>query len=70
MKDNIQKTKEKIYFDCIKFSQKFSQTVGEDNKYFITIHQLESILKDACPAECHFQEPYGFVPEADCPVHD
>ncbi len=20
--------------------------------------------------ECHFQEPYGFVPEADCPEHD
>ena len=20
--------------------------------------------------ECHFQEPYGFVPEAGCPTHD
>jgi len=20
--------------------------------------------------ECHWQEPYGFVPEADCPEHD
>ena len=20
--------------------------------------------------ECHIQEPYGFVPEADCPEHD
>lgn len=20
--------------------------------------------------ECHLQEPYGFVPEADCPEHD
>ena len=20
--------------------------------------------------ECHYQEPYGFVPEADCPEHD
>jgi hypothetical protein len=23
-----------------------------------------------CLGGCGFQEPYGFVPEADCPVHD
>ena len=23
-----------------------------------------------CGLGCHIQEPYGFVPEADCPVHD
>ena len=23
-----------------------------------------------CKNECHFQEPYGFVPEADCEIHD
>ena len=23
-----------------------------------------------CNCECHYQEPYGFVPEADCPIHD
>lgn len=28
---------------------------------------LESIN---CGRACGFQEPYGFVPEADCPVHD
>lgn len=66
----IQETKTKAYLDCIKFAQNFNQVVGEDNKYFVTIEQLENILKDACPYSCGFQEPYGFVPEADCPVHD
>lgn len=23
-----------------------------------------------CGNACGYQEPYGFVPEADCPVHD
>ena len=23
-----------------------------------------------CDLACGFQKPYGFVPEADCPVHD
>lgn len=23
-----------------------------------------------CLGGCGYQEPYGFVPEADCPVHD
>lgn len=23
-----------------------------------------------CDGECHFQEPYGFVPHAGCPLHD
>lgn len=34
--------------------------------------QLASPLDDVCEAgyECHFHEVYGFVPEADCPVHD
>lgn len=28
--------------------------------------------QDVCEAgyACGFQAPYGFVPEADCPVHD
>lgn len=27
-------------------------------------------LTGDCGNECGFVEPYGFVPEADCPVHD
>jgi len=23
-----------------------------------------------CDYECHYVEPYGWVPEAGCPVHD
>ena len=23
-----------------------------------------------CDRECRYTEPYGWVPEADCPVHD
>ena len=23
-----------------------------------------------CGHECHWVEPYGWVPEADCPIHD
>ena len=23
-----------------------------------------------CPYDCHFAEPYGFVPMAGCPIHD
>jgi hypothetical protein len=23
-----------------------------------------------CGNACGYQEPYGFVPEADCPIHD
>ena len=23
-----------------------------------------------CDGECRFQEPYGFVPHAGCPIHD
>jgi hypothetical protein len=32
----------------------------------------QTIILDSwdCESECHYQEPYGFVPEADCPVHD
>jgi hypothetical protein len=25
---------------------------------------------DLCEYECHWQDPYGFVPEAGCPIHD
>lgn len=27
-------------------------------------------LAGNCSCACLFQMPYGFVPEADCPVHD
>ena len=25
---------------------------------------------EECGRVCHYATPYGFVPEADCPVHD
>ena len=27
-------------------------------------------LYEKCDNNCHYTEKYGFVPEADCPVHD
>ncbi len=35
--------------------------------------KIEKEYKGQFPSkncECHIQEPYGFVPEADCPEHD
>ena len=28
------------------------------------------ICHQPCNNECHFQKPYGFVPEAGCEIHD
>ncbi len=39
-----------------------------------TIHDaclnLSCLCHQPCANHCHFQEPYGFVPEADCEIHD
>lgn len=70
MREEIQKTKENIYLDAHLAANKGKQTIGPKNDYYITLVQLNDILMKACPADCSFQEPYGFVPEADCPVHD
>lgn len=70
MKEEIQKTLANIYWDAIGFCRTHNQTVGENNDYFLTLSQLNSLLKDACPAECHTDPEYGFVPEAGCPIHD
>lgn len=35
--------------------------------------KIEKELKGQFPSkncDCHFQEPFGFVPAADCPEHD
>lgn len=31
---------------------------------------LNCVCHRPCNNECHFQEPYGFVPEAGCKIHD
>lgn len=41
-----------------------------------TCHSHQNYGKDSMPGShgcgfgCHFQEPYGFVPEAGCTTHD
>ena len=30
----------------------------------------EIMIDTECDYGCHFTEPYGFVPQADCPIHD
>ncbi len=32
-------------------------------------HSVCDVCKK-CNGDCHFQAPYGFVPSADCPLHD
>lgn len=70
MQDIIQKTKEKIYIEATHLARNTSQTTGKKNDFYITLKQLEIILENACPCDCSDQKPYGFVVEADCPVHD
>ena len=35
---------------------------------YMTATLLQSL--GHCDFACHYVEPYGWVPEADCPVHD
>lgn len=70
MKEEIQKTKENVYLDAHAAAVKGGQKVGEKHDFYITLDQLNEILLKACPADCSWQEPYGFVPEAGCPIHD
>ncbi len=70
MNDDIIKTKEDVFRRAVHISHSESQTAGKKNDYYITLAQLERILEKSCPGECHFTVPYGFVPEAGCPVHD
>ena len=44
------------------------EEVEETNEQLADLIQQE--LVGDCACECHFQMPYGFVPEADCPIHD
>jgi len=32
--------------------------------------RLRYALTGDCGCACGYTEPYGFVPEADCPIHD
>jgi hypothetical protein len=34
----------------------------------IEYEQPDQLVSAQC--KCHYQEPYGFAPEADCPQHD
>lgn len=70
MKEEIQKTKEDIYRRAIDWAHGLQQTVEEKNNFYVTLEQLENFIKAACPCECGHQDPYGFVPEVGCPVHD
>ena len=70
MKEEIQKTKEKMHLEAIHIAHALRQTVGENNDYYITLEQLNEVLKNGCPNYCTYEQPYGFVPEAGCIVHD
>lgn len=43
-----------------------SLVIGDEGSF--TYIEPETLDMYVC--ECHFAEPYGFVPEADCPIHD
>lgn len=40
--------------------------------FFVHVPAQEDMLNEneECGRSCHVHEVYGFVPEADCPVHD
>lgn len=69
-KDDINLTKIDIAVRAKNLAQELRQVVGEKNDLYLTIEQLDSILKRACPSVCHHTKEYGFVPEAGCPIHD
>jgi hypothetical protein len=46
MKTIQQAMLEEIYTTAIKISRKNNQTAGEKNDYYITLEQLEAILKE------------------------
>lgn len=70
MKEEIEKTKIYIQLKALHLARDNKQVVGEKHDNYITLEQLEQILIAACAHGCGRQEPYGFVPEAGCPVHD
>jgi len=55
-----------IYADIEIFTDK-SDIVEECIDRLKKLHKWETT---DCGYECGYVEPYGFVPEADCPVHD
>lgn len=70
MKEEIQKTKERVYIDATHLSRNLKQCTGEKNDFYVTLRQLENILEIACPNDCVYEQPYGLVAEEGCPVHD
>lgn len=70
MKEEDNHLKADIYWEAAKLARAGKQTVGEKHDFYITLDQLNTIIMNACGYACSFQEPYGFVPEAGCPVHD
>ena len=46
MKSIIQSMLEEIYLEADKISRKNNQLVGEKNNHYITMEQLENILKE------------------------
>lgn len=65
----MSKTSEEIYTEAVTISHQNNQTVGEKNDFYITLEQLDEILKD-CGFACGWSHFAGFVPEAGCPIHD
>lgn len=45
MKGIIQAMLEDIYSQAISVARQTNQTIGENNNYYITLYQLEQILK-------------------------
>jgi len=39
-------------------------------QFFDIPHSIARMVEGDCDRACGWQDPYGFVPEAGCPVHD
>jgi hypothetical protein len=44
--------------------------VVPEKKPALSKEEIAAVMDHGCGYACGFQEPYGFVPEAGCPVHD
>lgn len=70
MKEEINKTLAALNYDAFTIANRQKQTIGEKNDFYITLEQLNEISRTVCPRDCGFQEPYGFVAEEGCPIHE
>lgn len=59
-----------LFHQCVECRAKGPSHLGDGVFRSWNTRVASSIAEVDCGNACGYQEPYGFVPEADCPVHD